>query len=423
MNDVESISKCKERNAMKTKNREMALMCDFVSPMFHNYNDTINIYMIYSDLLVQLIRLSRFIFICKIANNESKDKILVKNLKENVWHISIEELLIGKEHVQIEYEPEVAKIKVLLTGEQFQKFINTNSHIRERCPRIGIGDIDIKNIFTPNIIQLENILDIVNTAACKTDMEIVFANGNRCIGHMTYENWVFELINGDKYTYIWPNGDKYIGDITYCKYKNRYWNDLSNYKQLRPLSKGEFTLASGEIISQDSPLFWHYANIVENDESYANATPTEIFKIAENREVEMQKKREEERLQQQREERLRQQREEEKRIKEEQEKKEKEIRRKNELILKYGQKYGTAIYNGEPQIGMTIEMVQDMHGSRGNISNYTDGNKTITKLSYGGEFVSFWGISGITKSTDYTFVNGRLTEYSSSDGSSLGVLF
>ena len=52
MNDVESISKCKERNAMKTKNREMALMCDFVSPMFHNHNDTINIYMIYSDLLV-----------------------------------------------------------------------------------------------------------------------------------------------------------------------------------------------------------------------------------------------------------------------------------------------------------------------------------------------------------------------------------
>lgn len=42
----------KERNAMKIKNREMALMCDFVSPMFHNHSDAIKNYVIYSDLLI-----------------------------------------------------------------------------------------------------------------------------------------------------------------------------------------------------------------------------------------------------------------------------------------------------------------------------------------------------------------------------------
>ncbi len=86
-------------------------------------------------------------------------------------------------------------------------------------------------------------------------------------------------------------------------------------------------------------------------------------------------------------------------------------------------KYGTAIYNGEPQIGMTIEMVQEMHGSKGNISNYIDGNKKITKLSYGGQFVSFLGVAAITKRTDYIFVNGRLTKYFSSDDRCLDVLF
>lgn len=43
----------KERNAMKIKNQEMALMCDFVSPTFHNYSDAIKKnYVIYSDLLI-----------------------------------------------------------------------------------------------------------------------------------------------------------------------------------------------------------------------------------------------------------------------------------------------------------------------------------------------------------------------------------
>lgn len=36
---------------MKIKNQKMALMCDFVSPMFHNHSDAIKNYMIYSDLL------------------------------------------------------------------------------------------------------------------------------------------------------------------------------------------------------------------------------------------------------------------------------------------------------------------------------------------------------------------------------------
>ena len=98
-----------------------------------------------------------------------------------------------------------------------------------------------------------------------------------------------------------------------------------------------------------------------------------------------------------------------------QEEEAKKIARRNELIRKYGQRYGEAIYNGEPKMGMTIEMVQDMHQKQGHMTRRISNGNEITVLSYGGDYVSLFGISGITASYRYTFVNGRLTEFTSTD--------
>lgn len=91
-------------------------------------------------------------------------------------------------------------------------------------------------------------------------------------------------------------------------------------------------------------------------------------------------------------------------------------RSKNELIRKYGQRYGEAIFNGEPKIGMTIEMIQTIHDSTGSISRYIKNGVEITKLSFGGGYFAMFGVAGREKKYEYTFVNGKLEEYYSEDG-------
>ena len=87
-------------------------------------------------------------------------------------------------------------------------------------------------------------------------------------------------------------------------------------------------------------------------------------------------------------------------------------------IRKFGQSYGTAVSNRKAKLGMTIEMVQAMHEDKGHIERHISKNKEITTLSYGGNYFSFLGISGIASKYEYTFVNGRLIEFTSTDGKS-----
>ena len=93
-----------------------------------------------------------------------------------------------------------------------------------------------------------------------------------------------------------------------------------------------------------------------------------------------------------------------------------EQQKRRDLIRKYGYEYAQAIYDREPQVGMTIEMIQTMHNSKGKINRYVRSGKEITILSYGGEMVALFGVFGKEKEYEYTFVDGRLVEFSITEG-------
>lgn len=84
------------------------------------------------------------------------------------------------------------------------------------------------------------------------------------------------------------------------------------------------------------------------------------------------------------------------------------------FMRKFGDYYGTAIMNREIKLGMTIEMVQAIKGN-GEISRYVSNGREITTLSYGGVRNAL--IATIVSPTDtYTFVNGKLTDYTIHEG-------
>lgn len=200
----------------------------------------------------------------------------------------------------------------------------------------------------------------------------------------------------------WPNGDTYEGTV-YNVEKN-YGDFLSN--QIRP-SYGTIRYHDGQVFKYSHSDFDDF-KIGDNG---LCVSPSEMKESFEN----TIREREEERLRKIREDEERKAAELRAKQRAQQEEEAKKIARKNELIRKYGQKYGEAIYNGEPKTGMTIEMVQDMHQKRGHMTRRISNGNEITVLSYGGDYVSLFGISGITASYRYTFVNGRLTEFTSKD--------
>lgn len=89
-------------------------------------------------------------------------------------------------------------------------------------------------------------------------------------------------------------------------------------------------------------------------------------------------------------------------------------RAKNYYIGQYGNKYGIAVLNRKIELGMTVEMVQEIKG-KGNISQYVSEGRKITILSYGGVESNLFATIVAPVNT-YTFVNGRLTEYSTNEG-------
>lgn len=89
-------------------------------------------------------------------------------------------------------------------------------------------------------------------------------------------------------------------------------------------------------------------------------------------------------------------------------------RAKNYYIGQYGNKYGIAVLNRKIDLGMTVEMVQEIKG-KGNISQYVSEGRKITILSYGGVESNLFATIVAPVNT-YTFVNGRLTEYSTNEG-------
>ena len=217
---------------------------------------------------------------------------------------------------------------------------------------------------------------------------------------MMYEGYSYQSLSQAKLT--WPNGDMFEGSV--YNSERDYGNFHSN--QIRP-KYGTIRYHDGQVFEYSNSDFDDF-KIGDNGLCVSPSEMKESF---------------EKTIREREEERLRKIREEEERKAEElrakqraqQEEEAKKIARKNELIRKYGQRYGEAIFNGEPKTGMTIEMVQDMHQKRGHMTRRISNGNEITVLSYGGDYVSLFGISGISASYRYTFVNGRLTEFSSTD--------
>lgn len=196
----------------------------------------------------------------------------------------------------------------------------------------------------------------------------------------------------------WPNGDTFEGSVYNAEQNYGYFHS----NQIRP-NRGTIKYQDGQVFEYSNRNFADF-KIGDNGLCVSPSEMRESFETT---------------IREREEERLRKIREEEERkaaeLRAKQEEEAKKIARKNELIRKYGQKYGEAIYNGEPKTGMTIEMVQDMHQKRGHATRRISNGNEITVLSYGGDDVSLFGISGITASYRYTFVNGRLTEFTSTD--------
>ena len=200
----------------------------------------------------------------------------------------------------------------------------------------------------------------------------------------------------------WPNGDTFEGLV----YNAEHDNGNFHSNQIRP-RKGTIRYHDGQVFEYSNSDFDNF-KIGDNG---LCVSPSEMKESFEN----TIREREEERLRKIREDEERKAAELRAKQRAQQEEEAKKIARKNELIRKYGQRYGEAIYKGEPKTGMTIEMIQDMHQQRGHMTRHISNGNEITVLSYGGDYVSFFGISGISASYRYTFVNGRLTEFTSTD--------
>ncbi len=142
---------------------------------------------------------------------------------------------------------------------------------------------------------------------------------------------------------IWPNGDTFEGGVY-------NFDDSCSSGPVRPYC-GTIKYHDGQAFEYDCRKFDDF-KIGDNG---LCVSPSEMKESFENTIKEL----EEARLRKIREEIEREIREEEERkaaeLKAEREKREKELARKNELIRKYGQKYGEAIFNREPKTGMTIK--------------------------------------------------------------------
>lgn len=87
-------------------------------------------------------------------------------------------------------------------------------------------------------------------------------------------------------------------------------------------------------------------------------------------------------------------------------------RAQNYWVKKYGEFYGRAVANGEPKIGMSVEMVQSIKG-QGRKNRYMSNGKEIVTLTYvTGDYNIFLEMYTAMRTSVYTFVNGRLAEYS-----------
>ena len=300
------------------------------------------------------------LFICcaTLSNNEEKDKVLVKNIKKDKWLFSIEKLCLHK----FENKDEIENVRIIV--EEGLSF------------------------------SLKDMFGMFRHVLISPNFEVAFKNGNKLIGPYTRQ---FDISAEGVYDYIWSNGDKYTGVISYKP-------NLTDYNQIIPV-RGDFTLTTGETISNSSILFERYKQTILEDRSLVNSTPMEIFEIVQKQiEAERLKKQREKEAAELKEKLARQQRELE------------EQQKRRDLIRKYGYEYAQAIYDREPQVGMTIEMIQTMHNSKGKISRYVRSGKEITILSYGGEMVALFGVFGKEKEYEYTFVDGRLVEFSITEG-------
>jgi small nuclear ribonucleoprotein (snRNP)-like protein len=87
-------------------------------------------------------------------------------------------------------------------------------------------------------------------------------------------------------------------------------------------------------------------------------------------------------------------------------------------VDKYGPYYGTAILNGKVELGMSLEMVQSIRG-KGSVTKRVSSGGEVTTLTYGGyNYSSALGMGSYSSESTYTFINGKLTDYTVGSGQS-----
>lgn len=260
----------------------------------------------------------------------------------------------------------------------------------EHSSNLGYYIPDVYGDFVSKIeSQLSDIMTDISIG--RYSGTITFANGFKYEGSLICDKNSLSISPSTKAKLIWPNGDVFQGEV------NNYNYSTSVYEGYPIVPKsGTITTHKGKVYDFDK---WSYpsSDMFVLAENHLPISPSAWEEKRQERLERERQQEEEKRLQKEREE-------EEKRLQKE---REKEARRQ-ELISKYGRKYGESIFNKEPMLGMTIEMIQEIHGSKGSISrhlNYND--EEITTISYGGVYILF----GWTTYYKYTFKNNRLIEW------------
>lgn len=254
--------------------------------------------------------------------------------------------------------------------------------------KVESSDFNCGNFVSELESQLLGIMrDVREGRYCGT---ITFADGFKYEGGLVCDKNSLSLYPLTGAKLIWANGDIFQGK-------------LDNYNYSKSVYEGY------DIVPKDGKITTHKGKVYYFDKY---TYPSDMFVLAENHlpiSPSAWEEKREERL-----ERKRQQEEEKRRQKQYEEdakrwqKQHEEDVRKQELIGKYGRKYGESIFNKEPMLGMTIEMIQEIHGSKGDVSKYLNyKDEEMTTISYGGVYYLF----GWTTYYKYTFKNNRLIEW------------
>lgn len=259
---------------------------------------------------------------------------------------------------------------------------NNGSEAKKDTTLVSVGgilpmeDFDVKALDNSLIFLLNKLkrakIVLRNNDEFDGTVKIKFGN---------YGTLNYELLNG---TYKYHStGDVFVGDY------QRIYYDQNGI--IHVPTNGIMMLANGEQFKGD---YWltQYPDVREFGRFFEEGDgPSEIRRLAQERQQELNKRKAEERAKKLQAQMERQQR-------------QREIQaRRQYLINEYGYKYGRLLADDKVCLGMTKEMVSQIRDE----SKYS-----ITKYDLSGDLIETWTYrSWLAKGYSYTFENGILTSY------------